>query len=84
MVQVVLLHGADEVRPGVEVVRAWLLQAANAEETLLVGGAAGKRSAGGDAGVPSPALGLQVERLQRSHGHLSLATTWGTEDRPAC
>lgn len=55
--------------------RPWLLQAADAEETLLVGGAAGKSSAGGDAGVAAPALGLQVESLQGSHRHLSLTTT---------
>lgn len=75
LVQVVLLHGADEVRPGVEVVRPRLLQAPQAEEAPLAGGAAGEGPAAGNAGVARPAAGLQVEGLQRRHGHLTLAAT---------
>lgn len=76
LIQIVLLHGADKVRSGVEVVRTRLLEAAQAEEASLVGGAAAKGPPARDAGVTCPALHLQVESFQRRHGHLSLTTTW--------
>lgn len=75
LVQVVLLHGADKVRSGVEVVWPRLLEAPQAEEAPLTGGTAGEGPAAGDAGVARPAARLQVEGLQRRHGHLSLAAT---------
>lgn len=75
LVQVVLLHGADEVRSGVEVVWPRLLEAPQAEEAPLAAGAAGEGPAAGDAGVARPAARLQIEGLQRRHGHLPLAAT---------
>lgn len=50
-----------------------LLEAPQAEEAPLAGGAAGEGPAAGDAGVARPAAGLQVKGLQRRHGHLTLA-----------
>jgi len=80
LVQVILLHGADEVRPGIEVVGPRLLEAPQAEEAPPVGSAAGEGPAARDAGVARPAAGLQVEGLQRRHRHLPLAPAWRTEE----
>lgn len=82
LIEVVFLHGADEVGPGVEVVWPRLLEASQAEEAPVVGGAAGKGPPAGDAGVTCPALHLQVKSLQRRHRHLPLPAAWrGQETR---
>lgn len=75
LIQIILLHGTDKVRPGVEVMRPRLLEAPQAEETSLIGSAAGKGPPARDAGVTCPALHIQVKSLQRRHRHLSLTPT---------
>ena len=75
LLQIILLHGTDKVRSRVEVVWPRLLEAPQAEETALIGGAAGKGPPAGDAGVTCPTLHLQVKGLQRRHRHLPLTAT---------
>lgn len=74
LIQVVLLHGVDKVRPGVEVVGPWLLEPPQAEEAPPAAGAAGEGPPAGDAGVPRPAVHLQVQRLQCRHRQFPLTT----------
>lgn len=80
LIQVILLHGADEVRSGIKVMWPRLLQAPQAEETSFICGAAGKGPPAWDAGVTCPAFHLQVKSLQCCHRHLPLTTTWRRQE----
>ena len=57
-----------------------LLEAPKAEETSLICGTAGKGPPAWDAGVTCPAFHLQVKSFQCRHRHLSLTTTWRSQE----
>lgn len=79
--RVILFHSGDEVWSRVEVVWAGLLQATQAVEGMLCGGAAGEGPAARDARVARPALHLQVKGLESCHRHLALTPTWSPNEK---